>query len=431
LRLVSLFPFLFGVLKMGMFKKAVRHQLKGRIAIDGPGGAGKTFTALRLATPLVKDGRIAVINTESGAIQKYIGLAPDGVPWEFDICELSSFSPTAYTEAINEAGRSGYSLILIDSLSHAWDGEDGALDQVSRAKDRGNTFTAWKDVTPAHNKMIQAILRSPCHIIATMRSKTEYVLELNEKGKQVPRKVGMAPIQRAGMEYEFDLYFSMDDDHVMHVSKSRCPDLDRAVLVKPSANTFEPFARWLEDGADVPEGYYAPSTADFDLLEKQRVDAIKAKPISAMEKNQQIAAVKAEIKALRDVGPASVVANAETVATAEPEPDPSLAVEKPKTARVVKSVDVASDDEGDGMTQDLNKPVTPALRSEILAQVATLEKNGHATIIDLVKSMLSRNGMEKLTDMSIREGEKLLVALKSKDFDQFLVNVYFDANAGA
>jgi uncharacterized protein YjhX (UPF0386 family) len=207
---------------MGMFQKAVRQQLKGRIAIDGPSGSGKTFTALRLATALAKGGKIAVVNTESGAVQKYIGLNPDGVPWDFDICELNSFAPTAYAEAIIEAGKADYSVLVIDSLSHAWEGEGGALEMVTNASAR-NKFTAWKDVTPMHNRMIGSILRSPCHVIATMRSKVEYILEDDGKGKQVPRKVGMAPVQRAGMEYEFDLYCSMDWDHVLRVSNHVVP----------------------------------------------------------------------------------------------------------------------------------------------------------------------------------------------------------------
>ena len=131
------------------------------MAICGPTGSGKTFTALRLAYAFKgTDTRVAVINTESGAIEKYLGEAPDGIPFDFDILTLEEFPPTAYTDAIFAAGREGYDVLIVDSLSHAWTGTGGALEIKDKAG--GNSYTAWKDVTPMHNRMIEAILRSPC-----------------------------------------------------------------------------------------------------------------------------------------------------------------------------------------------------------------------------------------------------------------------------
>jgi hypothetical protein len=234
------------------FKKATRQKLRLRMAIDGPPGAGKSMTALRFAFALGQ--RIACIDTESGSLSKYQGDSPDGVPFDFDVTELTTFSPTEYTSAIEEAGRSGFDVLIIDSLSHAWAGKDGALE----IKDRqgGNSFTAWKEVTPMHNRMVDAILASPCHIIATMRSKVEHVLEeqVNSKGKtvQVPRKIGMAPVQRAGMEYEFDIYGSMDWSHVLTISKSRCSAVADAVVSKPGPSFIRTVAEWLEKGSDAP-----------------------------------------------------------------------------------------------------------------------------------------------------------------------------------
>src|SRR5690606_24412829 len=100
---------------------ATRQSLKLRMAIDGPPGAGKTFTALRAATALAPTGRIAVINTESGAVRKYLGLAPDGIAWQFDIVEPDQYSPSTYTALILLAGRAGYEVLVIDSMSHAWE----------------------------------------------------------------------------------------------------------------------------------------------------------------------------------------------------------------------------------------------------------------------------------------------------------------------
>lgn len=239
-----------------MFRPATKARSRARIALDGVAGAGKTMTALRAAAAFGngKYPRVAVINTESGAVEKYLGLTLDGVPITFDVCELPNFAPTSYTAAIKEAGKRGYDVLIIDSLTHAWQGKDGALEQVS--KKGGNSFTAWKDVTPQHNELVEAIIQSTCHVIATMRSKTEYILEesTNSQGKaiQVPKRVGMAPIQRQGMEYEFDIVGDLDLDHTLKITKTRCPEIDGAIVVKPGASFWLPVVAWLNDGGEAP-----------------------------------------------------------------------------------------------------------------------------------------------------------------------------------
>jgi hypothetical protein len=218
------------------------------MAIDGPPGSGKTYTALRFAHAL--GGRVALIDTENGSASKYAGDAPDGIQWDFDALLLSNYAPTEYTAAIEEAGREGYAVLVIDSLTHAWSGKGGALE----IKDRqgGNSFTAWKNVTPLHNRLIEAILVSPSHVIATLRSKIDYVIEeeVDERGrkKAVPRKVGMAPVQRPGTEYEFDVFGSMDWAHVLTITKSRCSAVADAIVSKPGPAFMEPILRWLNSG---------------------------------------------------------------------------------------------------------------------------------------------------------------------------------------
>jgi hypothetical protein len=234
---------------MSRFQTATRKKLKLRMAIDGPPGAGKTATALRLTVALAArgNGRIAVIDTEHRSASKYVDQKfDDDGPFQFDVLELTSFSPTEYTGAIEEAGREQFDVLVIDSLSHAWSGKDGALEIKDKAG--GNQFTAWKNVTPMHNRMVEAILQSPCHVIVTMRSKVDYVLERNEAGKEVPKKVGMAPIQRPGMEYEFDIYGAMDWSHIMTITKSRCPSVDGWTGVKPGSSFMAPVIDWLETG---------------------------------------------------------------------------------------------------------------------------------------------------------------------------------------
>jgi len=236
------------------FQKARKSKIKARIAIDGPSGSGKTYTSLIAATALAQGGKIAVIDTERGSASLYSD------KFEFDVLELDKFSPKTYIDAIEAAERAGYSVIVIDSLSHAWEGEGGALDMVDNAAARSNSknsYTAWRDVTPIHRRMVDAILQSSCHIIATMRSKTEYVLETNSRGQQVPRKVGMAPIQRAGMEYEFTVVGDMDLDHRIVISKSRYEPLQDAVETKTTAEFFQPFVDWLSEG-ESPRSKAAP-----------------------------------------------------------------------------------------------------------------------------------------------------------------------------
>jgi hypothetical protein len=240
-----------------MFKPAEKRQSKLRMTIDGPAGAGKTYTALRFAHTITQriGGRIAVIDTERGSASKYVGEAPDGIPWQFDVLELTNFSPERYTEAILAAGRAGYSVLVIDSLSHAWEGVGGALEIKDRLTGSGseNNFTAWRHVTPLHNRMIDTILQSPLHVITAMRSRTEYVPEM-QNGKIVGvRRVGLAPVQRPGMEYEFDLVCDMDWAHIMTVAKSRCPVVADMQIEKPGPEFINLVLDWLDGkGSPVP-----------------------------------------------------------------------------------------------------------------------------------------------------------------------------------
>jgi hypothetical protein len=228
------------------FKKATKTQARLRLALIGPSGSGKTYTALTLAQHLGE--RVAVIDTERGSASKYADL------FAFDALELDTFSPLTYVDAIKAAEAAGYDVLVIDSLSHAWMGKEGALEQVDRVAARSksnNSYTAWRDVTPMHTALIDAMLQTRCHLIVTMRAKTEYVLEANSKGKMEPRKVGMAPIQRDGMEYEFDVVGDMDFDNTLIVTKSRCSALTGAVIGKPGKELADALKAWLTDGAPV------------------------------------------------------------------------------------------------------------------------------------------------------------------------------------
>jgi len=239
-----------------VFQRASKKQAKLRMALDGPAGSGKTFTGLIAATVLRNGGKIAVIDTEHGSASKYADM------FEFDTLQLTNFHPQRYIDGIRAAEEAGYSVILIDSLSHAWEGEGGVLqlhEEATKRQKTENSYTAWRDVTPIHRDLVEAILQSKCHVIATMRSKMDYVQVKGEDGRTTIKKVGMAPVQRQGMEYEFDVVGDLDIDHNMVISKTRCFAIADAVVSKPTAAWFEPIVKWLGEGEAAPKPTPAPA----------------------------------------------------------------------------------------------------------------------------------------------------------------------------
>jgi hypothetical protein len=235
---------------MAGFIKATKHAAKLRLALIGASGSGKTYTALSIASAMVAangGGKIAVIDTEHGSASKYSDL------FDFDVLELENFDPRKYIEALELAERAGYDIVIVDSLSHAWNGTGGAMEMVDKASERsrGNSFAAWKDVTPLWNQMLDKIIRCKCHVIGTMRAKTEYVLEVGHNGKSTPKKHGMAPIFREGGDYEFDVVGEISIEHTMTVTKTRCPQLADQSYRCAGADVAAILTEWLQ-GAPVP-----------------------------------------------------------------------------------------------------------------------------------------------------------------------------------
>lgn len=229
------------------FTKATKKQAKLRLAISGPSGSGKTYTALALAMVLGK--KRGLIDTERGSASKYADI------FSFEVSDIAPpFNPEKYISEIHAAEQAGMDVLIIDSLTHAWSGAGGVLEVVDQAATRakGNTYAGWREGTPLQNKLIDTILQSPCHIIATMRAKTEYALETNDRGKVQPKKIGMAPIQREGVEYEFDVSAFMDVDNNFCVEKTRCPALTGKVFNKPGKDLAQILLNWLSDGAVAP-----------------------------------------------------------------------------------------------------------------------------------------------------------------------------------
>jgi hypothetical protein len=248
------------------FRKAQKEQGKLRLAIGAPAGCGKTWTSLAIATALGRmtresglgEGRIALIDSERGSSELYADT------FSFDVCNLDSFSPLEYVAKIRDAERAGYDLIVIDSLSHAWAGKDGALEQQTRASQAqgANKFTAWASVTPKQNQLIDAMTGSSSHVIATMRQKTEFVQEKDEAGKVQIRKVGLQFVQRDQIDFEFTLVGEIDREHTMTISKTRIKTIPlNSQHEKPGESLARELWSWLRSGAAPTPHPVAPVTA--------------------------------------------------------------------------------------------------------------------------------------------------------------------------
>jgi hypothetical protein len=212
-----------------MFKKQVasKEQVKLMIALTGPSGSGKTYSALQLAYGITGDwSKIAVADTENRSALYYAGERTG--KWEhidFAPSMLGGYHPNNWIKLIEFAESDpNTSVLILDSITHEWQGKGGCLELVDAysKNQKGNTFTPWKTVTPLHTSFIDRMRSSRLHIIATMRSKTEYAQERNEHGKMTPKKLGLGTMQREGTDYEFGVIFDIEiESHSATSSKDR------------------------------------------------------------------------------------------------------------------------------------------------------------------------------------------------------------------
>lgn len=262
-----------------MFSKATKKKAKLRMALIGVSGAGKTYTAMKIASYLSATGKIAVADTEHGSASKYADL------FNFDVCELTQYSPANYIEVIEQAAQAGYEVLIIDSFSHAWFGEGGALDMVNKETIKSksnNSYFAWGKVTPLQNKLIDAIIAAPMHVICTMRAKQEYVLEIGKDGKTAPRKVGIGAIQRDGTEYEFDIVAEMDIENNLIITKSRLDKLSGKVFAKPGKEIADTIKNWLDEG-EIEES--PQSKGERVKQSRERLELTTDEVVSILESN--------------------------------------------------------------------------------------------------------------------------------------------------
>lgn len=253
---------------MGLqLKQAQRKKAYLKLGISAPSGGGKTLGALLIAYGLMKEkypkesdevrwGKIAIIDSENGSGELYVGkeIANTRIGVYNAITLTPPFEADKYTQAIELCREAGMEVCIIDSTTHLWSGQGGLLEQQSAAAKRtGNSYTAWRDVTPQHNRFVDTMLQTPMHIIATMRSKQEYVQEKDEKtGKTTVRKLGLEPEQRKGMEFEFTTFFEINAEHEAFGSKDRTSLFDQKTF-KIDPKVGATLMQWLESGADATE----------------------------------------------------------------------------------------------------------------------------------------------------------------------------------
>ena len=253
---------------MSRFTKASREQRRLKIALIAPTGHGKTRTGLQVGCGLaeLEGGRLAVIDTEGdrrrGSASIYAGDVDEhGTELDFDVLVLKDHEPRAFVEAVREAEREGYAVVMIDSVSHAWFWLLNYVDQ------KGGKFQAWKTATPMWRSLLNEINECEVHIIATMRAKVKHEIVEDSSGRKTVNKLGVGAEARAGAEYEFDLIGEFPRVGVMELTKARAADLAGTLWDRPGANFAYRVHAWANSGTSPVEQLAAMLGDDFALLD--------------------------------------------------------------------------------------------------------------------------------------------------------------------
>lgn len=265
-----------------MFKKAERKKAKLRLALSGTSGSGKTWGALTIAKGI--GGKIAVLDTERGSASLYSDLV------DFDVVEMQPpYNPERFIEIIHEAEKAGYDTLILDSITHEWNGQGGMLEivnNIAKAKYRNNSYAAWNEGTPMHQRFVDAILSSSCHIIVTIRSKAAYV-ETENNGKKQIQKQGSEPQQRDGLEYEFTTMLELNvDGHLAYASKDRTGIFKEPFVI--SEQTGKDLLDWLNSGKPVEK-------QDMQQVQSEQDHVYKPENIPPQTQNPQSKALRKEL----------------------------------------------------------------------------------------------------------------------------------------
>lgn len=255
-------------------KRAQRKRAKLKLGISSPSGGGKTLGSLLIAYGLMKEEypnlsekklweKIAIVDSENGSGELYVGAEIKNLKiGEYGAITLTEpFTAEKYIQAMDVCIDAGMEVIILDSTTHLWAGAGGLLAQHGNiAKRTGNSWAAWRDVTPMHNQFVEKMLQSNVHIIATMRSKTKFVQEKGDDNRTTVRKIGLNPIQKDGMEYEFTTFFEIDAEHNAFGSKDRTGLFDQQYFVI-TPKTGRTLMSWLNGGTTAKAKVIAVSKA--------------------------------------------------------------------------------------------------------------------------------------------------------------------------
>jgi len=245
------------------------------MCICGTSKTGKTYKSLAIGSSMIAtlqaakccegNGRIALLDTEHESAAKYADM------FEFDHDKLESFKAELFIDKIGEAARAGYSLLIVDSITHEWAGRGGILEyQDVLASTVGyNKYTAWNRASPKHNAFLDAIIRYPFHVICTCRAKIDYALSDGEV-----HKLGLGPIQRDTTEYEFDVFAWTDSRYALKIGGSRCRYLtDRVFTREETEEVGVVLGNWIAGAInldEIPENPSIPLEIISELKEMGR-----------------------------------------------------------------------------------------------------------------------------------------------------------------
>lgn len=250
-------------------RKATRKKSKLRLGLSAVSGAGKTYSALLIASGMTTWDKIALIDTENGSGDLYSHLGA------YNVLTLQApFTPEKYIEAIKTCEQSGMEVVIVDSITHEWDGKGGILE--IHGKMTGNSFTNWATVNPRHTAFINSILESPCHMITTVRRKQEYEMGKDGNGKAQVTKLGMKEVTREGWEYEVTANLELDINHNASSSKDRTGLFDGKPAFTASAETGKMLLDWCNEGVEV-----VPEIVDLPILTKE--DPMYSKVVEALK----------------------------------------------------------------------------------------------------------------------------------------------------
>lgn len=266
-------------------RQAERQKLKCRLLIAGVTGSGKTLSALRIAKG-IKEGmlrdeperavKIAIADSENASSERYApkqkGVIENEVSeHEFDIIDMTDTRIDVYTQLFAYAESQKVDILIIDSISHAWQSLIDEVQALANSKFKGNTYTAWSVGTPKQKKFVKALLNFSGHVIATVRSKMAYELQENDRGRKVPVKLGLAPEQGKEIEYEFDLVLEINAEHTGTFTKSRLFELAGTDHIKPDEKIGNQLYDWFESGIDLSKQVEEAISCLIDCTEQDHL----------------------------------------------------------------------------------------------------------------------------------------------------------------